>query len=76
MGEKIKKWDIRKKKMKRLGEIKKKEKMGEKMEKIGYKTNQILDKVEKFDTIASWTKLKKWTKSKIFKNYNYFMESL
>ena len=50
--------------------------MGEKMEKIGYKTNQILDKVEKFDTIASWTKLKKWTKSKIFKNYNYFMESL
>ena len=73
--------------MKRLGEIKKKEKLGEiiiihngkiggKMEKIGYKTNPILDKVEKFDTIASWTKLNKWTKSKIFKNYNYFMESL
>ena len=46
------------------------------MEKIGYNTNQILDKVEKFDTIASWTKLKKCTNSKIFKNYNYFMESL
>ena len=52
------------------------EKLGEKWKKLDTRQKKILDKVEKFDTIASWTKLKKWTKSKIFKNYNYFMESL